>query len=197
MCSMCYRNWLKTNPSAAAATNSSRGPSVGSSAPIAIPKSDVESHSGANLCGASAPGPSMTPPVAIGSPSGMLTVADSGSNGGRRSCPGSVDRSSALGVPGVGGTDIAGGTSATPPMGSDTPLVSSPSAGSAVPDSSKCGVCSRKLGLTPFVCRCSLSFCAKHRYPDEHGCTVDYKALGREELMKNNPVVKASKVQKI
>ncbi|EPS61935.1 hypothetical protein M569_12860, partial [Genlisea aurea] len=63
--------------------------------------------------------------------------------------------------------------------------------------SSACSSCRKKVGLTGFRCRCGASFCGTHRYPEEHGCTFDFKAAGREAIAKANPVVKAEKLRKI
>ncbi|RZR85012.1 hypothetical protein BHM03_00011939 [Ensete ventricosum] len=60
-----------------------------------------------------------------------------------------------------------------------------------------CSTCGRKVGLTGFRCRCGDLFCGRHRYSDTHDCSFDYKALGREEIAKANPVVKAAKIIKI
>merc|ERR1712001_219974 len=61
----------------------------------------------------------------------------------------------------------------------------------------RCLSCKKKVGLTGFTCRCGGLFCSIHRYSDKHDCTFDYKELGAEEIRKSNPVVVASKVQKI
>ncbi|KAL6004761.1 hypothetical protein ACLOJK_005317 [Asimina triloba] len=58
----------------------------------------------------------------------------------------------------------------------------------------RCGSCRKKVGLTGFECRCGSTFCGTHRYPEEHGCTFDFKGSGRVELAKANPVVKADKL---
>jgi len=49
----------------------------------------------------------------------------------------------------------------------------------------KCGICTKKIGLTGFICRCGENFCGAHRYPDEHSCTFNYKAMDRNQLEKN------------
>ena len=64
-------------------------------------------------------------------------------------------------------------------------------------DRTRCFVCSKKVGLTGFTCRCKYVFCGTHRYADKHDCQIDYKSLGREEVAKHNPAVVASKVDKI
>jgi len=53
------------------------------------------------------------------------------------------------------------------------------------------------LSLLGFECRCGGLFCGLHRYSDKHNCTFDYKADGREQLTKANPVVVGEKIKKI
>jgi len=58
--------------------------------------------------------------------------------------------------------------------------------------------CKKKLGLaTTYDCRCGSIFCPKHRYPEAHDCSYDYKTEGRKLLEQNNPVVRAQKLPKI
>ena len=61
--------------------------------------------------------------------------------------------------------------------------------------------CRKKLNITnTFSCRCSpdqMVFCAKHRHPELHGCTFDYKAEGRKYLEKANPLLVIPKLPKI
>ncbi|XP_043697970.1 zinc finger A20 and AN1 domain-containing stress-associated protein 4-like [Telopea speciosissima] len=61
----------------------------------------------------------------------------------------------------------------------------------------RCSTCRKRVGLTGFKCRCGTTFCGVHRYPEQHGCTFDFKALGKEAIAKANPVVKAEKLEKI
>ncbi|KAL0338614.1 UNVERIFIED_CONTAM: Zinc finger A20 and AN1 domain-containing stress-associated protein 4 [Sesamum angustifolium] len=65
------------------------------------------------------------------------------------------------------------------------------------PQTSRCSTCRKKVGLAGFRCRCGITYCGTHRYPEKHGCTFDFKALGREAIAKANPVVKADKLEKI
>ncbi|KAM7512316.1 hypothetical protein LguiB_011191 [Lonicera macranthoides] len=58
----------------------------------------------------------------------------------------------------------------------------------------RCSGCRRKVGLTGFRCRCGDMFCSEHRYSDRHDCSYDYKAVGREAIARENPVVKAAKI---
>jgi predicted nucleic acid binding AN1-type Zn finger protein len=64
-------------------------------------------------------------------------------------------------------------------------------------DKSKCFQCSKKVGLLGIDCRCSMTFCNLHRMPEDHSCTVDYRKLGREKLLKENKKVVASKINQI
>ena len=57
--------------------------------------------------------------------------------------------------------------------------------------------CHKKLNLIPFICSCKHSFCAEHRLPEFHECSVDYKKIGREQIRKNNPLVINSKINVI
>uniref|UniRef100_A0A5B7BCB5 Putative zinc finger A20 and AN1 domain-containing stress-associated protein 4 n=1 Tax=Davidia involucrata TaxID=16924 RepID=A0A5B7BCB5_DAVIN len=61
----------------------------------------------------------------------------------------------------------------------------------------RCSTCRKRVGLTGFRCRCGTTFCGTHRYPEQHGCTFDFKAVGREAIARENPVVKAEKLEKI
>ena len=61
----------------------------------------------------------------------------------------------------------------------------------------RCHVCSKKVGLLGFDCRCGGLFCGLHRGDQDHACTFDYKPLQRAELAKNNPKIVADKVTKI
>ncbi|WMV52439.1 hypothetical protein MTR67_045824 [Solanum verrucosum] len=61
----------------------------------------------------------------------------------------------------------------------------------------RCSACRKKVGLTGFKCRCGTTFCGTHRYPEIHGCSFDFKSMGREAIAKANPVVKAEKLGKI
>lgn len=61
----------------------------------------------------------------------------------------------------------------------------------------RCFSCRKKVGLTGFKCHCGYVFCGEHRYSDAHDCDFDYQEDGRRQLTKANPVVIASKVDKI
>ncbi|XVF07699.1 hypothetical protein REPUB_Repub06bG0162500 [Reevesia pubescens] len=61
----------------------------------------------------------------------------------------------------------------------------------------RCMVCRKRIGLTGFRCKCGITFCGSHRYPENHRCTFDFKKVGREEIARANPLVKAEKLEKI
>lgn len=98
-------------------------------------------------------------------------------------------------------------TLVTPPMSSSststTPSVSADigNGNGATPVKkiapNRCAICRKKLGLTPFVCRCDRSFCPTHRHSEAHACPFDYKAHHRQALARANPAVVAKKVDKI
>ncbi|CAD5209797.1 unnamed protein product [Bursaphelenchus okinawaensis] len=54
-----------------------------------------------------------------------------------------------------------------------------------------CGVCRRKLPISQqsVRCQCQLAFCSRHKNPEDHRCSFDYKLTGRKRLVKENPKV--------
>ncbi|XVF05191.1 hypothetical protein REPUB_Repub05bG0150500 [Reevesia pubescens] len=61
----------------------------------------------------------------------------------------------------------------------------------------RCLTCKKRVGLTGFKCRCEMVFCGTHRYPEQHACTFDFKAMGKQQIADANPVVKGEKLHKI
>ncbi|CAL8110937.1 unnamed protein product [Orchesella dallaii] len=62
----------------------------------------------------------------------------------------------------------------------------------------RCNACRKKLGIAcRYQCRCGLTFCSVHRYPEAHECTFDYKTEGRNKIREENPVIVAPKIQNI
>ena len=52
--------------------------------------------------------------------------------------------------------------------------------------SKRCYACRKKLGLAVGIkCKCGFVFCSKHRYPNQHACTFDFKAHDRALLAKD------------
>ncbi|KHN78077.1 Zinc finger A20 and AN1 domain-containing stress-associated protein 9 [Toxocara canis] len=54
---------------------------------------------------------------------------------------------------------------------------------------SRCKVCHKRLRIAQRTIRCACdgAFCARHRNPETHQCSVDYKEQGRIRLLKENP----------
>ncbi|KAK1601475.1 hypothetical protein QYE76_059222 [Lolium multiflorum] len=61
----------------------------------------------------------------------------------------------------------------------------------------RCMSCNKKVRLLGFACRCGGTFCSMHRYADGHACSFDYKKTDREKIAQQNPLVVASKLDKI
>ncbi|XP_057424149.1 zinc finger A20 and AN1 domain-containing stress-associated protein 6-like [Lotus japonicus] len=61
----------------------------------------------------------------------------------------------------------------------------------------RCATCRKRVGLTGFKCRCEVTFCGAHRYPEKHACSFDFKTVGREAIARENPVVRAEKLRRI
>ena len=57
--------------------------------------------------------------------------------------------------------------------------------------------CKKTLLIFDYYCKCGKHFCLKHKDPSEHKCDFDYKAEGKKEIMKENPIVIQSKITKI
>ncbi|XP_020205477.1 zinc finger A20 and AN1 domain-containing stress-associated protein 5 [Cajanus cajan] len=59
----------------------------------------------------------------------------------------------------------------------------------------RCKSCNKKVGLIGFECRCGDVFCGRHRYPEHHACKVDFKQIGRQALIKQNPLYNGDKLE--
>lgn len=44
--------------------------------------------------------------------------------------------------------------------------------------------CRKKLKLSDMECRCGKRFCLKHRLPEDHACSIDYKNVNPIHLEK-------------
>ena len=65
---------------------------------------------------------------------------------------------------------------------------------------SKCEHCKvKKVSITnSFPCKCGIKqLCNNCRLPEMHNCQFDFKTEWRKTLEKNNPLVKADKLEKI
>jgi len=84
-----------------------------------------------------------------------------------------------------------------PEAATPAPSIAAPSPESASKCPTRCQQCRKKVGLTGFKCKCGLLFCGQHRYAEAHACSFDYKTIARQQLAENNPLVQASKVQRL
>ena len=64
-------------------------------------------------------------------------------------------------------------------------------------DKERCWACDKKSGPMAFDCRCGFAFCKRHRMPEQHACCFDFVADGKEQIARNNPSIKHSKIEKI
>lgn len=54
--------------------------------------------------------------------------------------------------------------------------------------------CKKKIkSVFPLSCKCKLYFCKKHKYPETHECTYNYKNTFKEQLNKNNEKIVSDK----
>lgn len=73
-----------------------------------------------------------------------------------------------------------------------------PSPSSSGAGNPRCAQCNKKLGIIMVMkCHCEKMFCAKHRYAEAHNCSYDFKKEGQKSIAKENPLIVASKVNKI
>ncbi|PKA54781.1 Zinc finger AN1 domain-containing stress-associated protein 15 [Apostasia shenzhenica] len=87
--------------------------------------------------------------------------------------------------------------SSSPPSASPSPSAVAGESEPSLPRGNRCLSCRKRVGLAGFRCRCGELFCARHRYSSTHDCSFDYKAAGRAEICKANPVIRAAKIIKI
>jgi hypothetical protein len=64
-------------------------------------------------------------------------------------------------------------------------------------DRTRCWHCNRKVGYLGFDCKCDFVFCGKHRYSNEHNCTVDYLELSNTKLRATCVQISASTMEQI
>ena len=65
---------------------------------------------------------------------------------------------------------------------------------------SGCAHCGKKLKLVETSigkCRCEHIFCSKHRFPESHECSYDWKEMSRKKLEKQHQRVVADKLTRI
>ena len=64
-------------------------------------------------------------------------------------------------------------------------------------EKNKCSQCSKKIGVLGFPCKCGGAYCRAHRLPEDHDCEHDFKQEAKAKLAKENPLIQASKLDKI
>lgn len=62
-------------------------------------------------------------------------------------------------------------------------------------NTNKCWECSKKVGIVRVPCKCSFVYCPKHRHAEDHNCSFDFLAENQQRLIKNNPMIKADKME--
>jgi len=65
---------------------------------------------------------------------------------------------------------------------------------------SNCAYCQIKLNKTQLVfmkCKCEKYYCNKHKIPEKHECTFDYKTAYQTKLAVNNKQIITEKLIKI
>lgn len=61
----------------------------------------------------------------------------------------------------------------------------------------KCEECGKKLGYMDFTCKCGKNFCNKHRYPEDHTCSFNFKLSEKEKLKNLLPNCQPKKITTI
>lgn len=51
--------------------------------------------------------------------------------------------------------------------------------------------------IIAMTCKCEQVFCMKHKDPEMHGCTFDFKEAAKKEIEQKNPKVVVSKLELI
>lgn len=102
-------------------------------------------------------------------------------------------------IPDLGVRDIEGALSTKCTQEIPNPYPSVRAVVATKENPSRCTVdaCTKKLGLLGFTCKCGKLLCATHRHPEDHSCDFDHKAHGREKIASDNPVISASKIDRI
>ena len=58
----------------------------------------------------------------------------------------------------------------------------------------KCALCQKKVGIFGVECRCNLVFCTRHRLPESHQCSFDFKTSGKNQLSKDLVKIQNNKI---
>ena len=63
--------------------------------------------------------------------------------------------------------------------------------------SNRCAQCNKKLQLTAVKCKCDNLYCSEHIFSKDHGCSFDYKKVGKELLTQQHPTIVCKKIDKL
>lgn len=64
----------------------------------------------------------------------------------------------------------------------------------------KCVMCNKKISIADEItckCKCSMTFCSKHKFYIMHNCQYNYRIECKEQLRMINPICINEKVNKI
>ena len=64
-------------------------------------------------------------------------------------------------------------------------------------DSDKCEMCSKRIGLLGFLCKCGKKYCGLHRHAETHKCGTDFKREKRLQLEQSLCTIKPNKINKL
>ena len=62
---------------------------------------------------------------------------------------------------------------------------------------SHCKICGKSVGIFGFECRCKNMYCTKHRIPELHECTYNFKQNGKQLLESTLIKVTKNKIENI
>ena len=62
--------------------------------------------------------------------------------------------------------------------------------------STRCFFCKKKFVLL-LNCHCNHNYCIKHRMPEDHNCSYNFKTEGRKQLSNANPKIESLKFEMI
>ena len=195
MCSACFREHQKSNassgPQAPPVVPQGAETAAAVAAVAAATSSQPEPEASATAAGAPVEAATAAAPEAE-----MAEAATTAKAENEASMPdtGGDNAAVAAAVPAPAPSAAAeeAAAAAAPATASDEPPARAPQ------PPGRCMCCRKKISIAArFSCRCGYEFCSSHRLAEDHECSFDWKGMGREALAKANPLVQASKVDRI
>ena len=61
----------------------------------------------------------------------------------------------------------------------------------------RCCYCHKKIGIYFFTCKCKLVFCKKHKFPDIHNCSFNFKKKQKIDLLISMKKIENKKIVSI